>query len=251
MKKTFKLFLLLFSLTYSQQSFSKTAVFILGMHRSGTSATTGALQLMGLFLGSNLLGKALSNPKGHFEDLETMHLDKAILEELGSIWHDLKPLVIDWKSSQVKNFKQRIKNIWANQLFKSDTFGIKEPRMCLLLPMHVEVAQEEGYEVRIVVVRRNFDEIAKSLSLRGRVPLTIEHGYQLAVKYTQELKKHLDNLNLPTLEIQFDDLVNNTQEVVTKFKQFLPMLDDSLDKRNLVSEFIDKGLKHHSINSNS
>ena len=43
-------------------------VVVLGMHRSGTSALTKALELFGIDLGTDLLPPQDDNPKGFFED---------------------------------------------------------------------------------------------------------------------------------------------------------------------------------------
>ncbi|MBV5267025.1 MAG: hypothetical protein JZU67_00575, partial [Burkholderiaceae bacterium] len=46
-------------------------IFVLGMHRSGTSAITRGLQVLGVSLGENLLPPVLlDNPKGYFEDVD-------------------------------------------------------------------------------------------------------------------------------------------------------------------------------------
>jgi hypothetical protein len=44
----------------------KIALIILSMHRSGTSALTGVLNLMGVSLGKELLQPQPDNPKGFF-----------------------------------------------------------------------------------------------------------------------------------------------------------------------------------------
>lgn len=43
-------------------------VLILGMHRSGTSYLASLLQSLGVFIGDDLIGAQLGNPRGHFEE---------------------------------------------------------------------------------------------------------------------------------------------------------------------------------------
>lgn len=43
-------------------------IVVLGMHRSGTSAVTKSLELMGVGLGDNLSPAGFANPKGFWED---------------------------------------------------------------------------------------------------------------------------------------------------------------------------------------
>lgn len=62
---------------------NQTVVVITGMHRSGTSLTTSLLQSAGVFIGDRLLGNNLSNPKGHFEDLDFVEFHQQLLQAQG------------------------------------------------------------------------------------------------------------------------------------------------------------------------
>ena len=46
----------------------KNCLVVLGMHRSGTSAFTGILEILGLNLGTKMLETQEDNPKGFFEN---------------------------------------------------------------------------------------------------------------------------------------------------------------------------------------
>src|SRR5882724_1528346 len=47
-----------------------TAILVLGMHRSGTSATAGWLKTLGVNLGPYLMAEDPTQPKGYFEHAE-------------------------------------------------------------------------------------------------------------------------------------------------------------------------------------
>lgn len=237
-----------FFLNAAENDNRKTMVLTLGMHRSGTSVTTGTLALMGLFLGTSLVGKARSNPKGHFEDRKTMRLDKNFLEKIGSSWYDPEPIDIDWSSKEAQEFKEAIKQNWSEELLLSNIFGVKDPVMCLLLPLYIEIAQELDCDVKLIVVHRDFREIALSLSSRARrAQITRQHAYRLTEKYMTMLERYLENTTLPVLHITFNDLLNNTDEILLKFKEFLPMLTLDDQTKHNVHVFVDKGLKHYNI----
>ena len=51
--------------TVSSQAVSRKAIVVLGMHRSGTSALCGALDLLGVNFGQRLAPAAKDNEKGH------------------------------------------------------------------------------------------------------------------------------------------------------------------------------------------
>ncbi|MBE9481821.1 MAG: sulfotransferase family protein, partial [Bacteroidetes bacterium] len=61
-------------------------IFILGMHRSGTSAITGVLKILGVNLGSSLMPPLEDNPKGYFENLNVFKVNEEILGSINSSW---------------------------------------------------------------------------------------------------------------------------------------------------------------------
>ena len=61
----------------------KSAILIAGMHRSGTSALTRTLSLLGC-----ALPKTPSNDPKHWESKVIMNLNDEILASAGSAWHD-------------------------------------------------------------------------------------------------------------------------------------------------------------------
>jgi hypothetical protein len=70
----------------------KRLVVVLGMHRSGTSAITRALEVLGVNVGTNLLPPVDGdNAKGFFEDVEINSLNVEILRALGALSRGLTP----------------------------------------------------------------------------------------------------------------------------------------------------------------
>ena len=68
-------------------------VVVLGMHRSGTSALTRGLTVLGVSLGNNLLPPVEdNNPTGFWEEREIYDLHNSMLRACGSDWDDLGPI---------------------------------------------------------------------------------------------------------------------------------------------------------------
>ena len=65
----------------AKQSASRTAVLVLGMHRSGTSAVTRVLSMCGATLPANLMEMTGRNPRGYFASQRIMELHDALLAE--------------------------------------------------------------------------------------------------------------------------------------------------------------------------
>ena len=74
-------------------------VFILGMHRSGTSALTGMLAKAGFAVPSDLMPATNANPKGYWESVGIMQLNEDFLAGMESHWTSSLPLPAGWSQS--------------------------------------------------------------------------------------------------------------------------------------------------------
>ena len=138
-------------------------VFIVGMHRSGTSMVTGLLGMCGLYLGDNLKRPMRENPKGFFEDNEFVNINKEILRQSGGRW-DVPPAEIKVDGA----LRGRMK-AFVDKWPRDRAVGFKDPRTCLTLREWIRVADDD--EIRLVNVSRHRSEIANSLKKRNGVDL--------------------------------------------------------------------------------
>ena len=74
--------------TDARPAVAKRGVFVLGMHRSGTSAATRLINLLGIetCVASDLLPWARDNPRGHWESRSLNDFNDRILARLGCDW---------------------------------------------------------------------------------------------------------------------------------------------------------------------
>ena len=114
----------------------QTCILILGMHRSGTSAITRSLKALGIVLGNNLMAEAeRNNPKGFWEDVDINNLNIDLLNALGYDWHTITPISkIERTSPTAESFKLRAVTLLREKLKNTTMFGLKDPRICRLLP---------------------------------------------------------------------------------------------------------------------
>lgn len=207
----------------------KKLVLVLGMHRSGTSVTTGILNKMGLPLGSNLMPPSKDNPKGYYENMDFYHFNEMILRENDSIWHNVKNL----KSTEFLNDTN--KNILKSILKKYDTyeiFGVKDPRICVLLPLYEEVCNELGIEIIYVRVDREKEGIIKSIQKRDR----FSNNY-----INEMIEQYLKDIPNVEIKIKFEDVIYNTEKVINFLFEKLPFLNKNFE----VFEFVDINLKRN------
>jgi len=166
----------------------KKGIFILGMHRSGTSATTRVINLLGADLGPALVDPAPDNRKGFWEHFEANQLDDLLLTELGRTWHDIREMPSGWEHSPearqaVATFARLIERDFGD----SPVWAIKDPRMCRLAPLWLEAARRCDVDVSVLLVVRNPLEVAESLRVRDRwVP---GHSYLLWMQHLLEAER--------------------------------------------------------------
>ncbi len=232
------IFFLLISFT-CHASEEKTAVFIVGMGRSGTSCTAGVLKILGMEMGTPLAGPRDNNKKGKFEHLPTTQMMQPILKEIGAIWYN--PRLFDWETyPRTATLKDHVKEHLAQHFGNSKFFGIKNPEITILLPLFLQAAQELGYTPKIVMVIRHPDETNASIQKDLEQPKrnfyrNIALAYSCAFKYSIGYDMHV---------VYFDDLLKHPERTINQLKEFLPQLKDYKTMQKELNEFIDPGLKH-------
>lgn len=151
-------------------------ILVLGMHRSGTSALTRVLNLLGCALPGDLLGANPSNPTGHWESRRALEINDALLHGLGREWNDLRAMPADWLGSDPAALARgRIAEFVRAEAGSAPLWALKDPRLCLLAPLWIEVLDELGIDVRVVVPIRDPAEVAASLSRRDGTPPAASH----------------------------------------------------------------------------
>src|SRR3977135_1600890 len=124
------------------QANARKAVVVLGMHRSGTSALCGALDLLGADFGKHLMPATDANEKGHWEHEEIVRAHDGLLSSLGSCWDDDELLQSDWVEREVtREIRSDLIRILERDFAHSSLFGVKDPRMCRLMPLWLPIFQ--------------------------------------------------------------------------------------------------------------
>ncbi|NNE73031.1 MAG: glycosyltransferase [Acidimicrobiales bacterium] len=182
-------------------------LFVIGMHRSGTSATTKALAKLPLELPAteHLIGGDKSNPDGHFEVAALTELNEDLLNRAGAAWFAPTKAALASVAELVDPTygleQQALATFSAS--FESEDWLYKDPRLCLTLPFWRDVIPSAQ---AAVLVRRSPEDIA--YSIRTRNGLALRHGLAVWERY---LRSALDGLEgLPTFVVSFEALVDAT-----------------------------------------
>jgi hypothetical protein len=170
----------------------KALIAILGMHRSGTSATAGMLQEHGVELGP-VSERARFNARGNREIRALNQLHNAILARSGGSWWDPPPRV----RLKRADFRRR-DEILAG--IPGPTIGVKDPRMLLVLDLWRDL------EPKPIGVIRNPVAVRKSLERRAREradrhPQLSASGWEeLWATYNRALLEELERDPFPVID---------------------------------------------------
>ncbi|MBS0213549.1 MAG: glycosyltransferase [Proteobacteria bacterium] len=147
-------------------------LLVLGMHRSGTSALTRVLNLLGAALPDDLLGGNRSNPSGHWESRRVIAIHEDLLAALGRRWDDLRDLPEGWLDHPAtQTARARIDAFIADELVNHALSVVKDPRLCLLAPLWLHALDARGIAVGVIVPLRDPRDVADSLQRRdGMAP---------------------------------------------------------------------------------
>lgn len=174
------------------------------MHRSGTSALTGALAKCGAQPGRSLMPATADNPEGYWEDAPLVGLDDALLRALGLRWDSLPPPPSGWRALPiVRRFAADAAKVVADEWGQARFAVVKDPRLCRLLPLWVDAFTAAGYEASCVLMARRPQEVAASLARRDQ--FAPEKSLALWCAHLVEAER--DSRGLPRAFVAYDRLL--------------------------------------------
>ena len=228
---------------------AQKAVLVLGMHRSGTSAFTRVLSLLGLDLPKRLMPPLPDNPRGHWESFELMELHDQALASCGSWWGDWQAIPPEWfGSDDCRRFGDRLMDILRRDFANSTMFVIKDPRICRLAPLWLQTLAQLDIEPLVIITIRHPAEVAASIAIRnGFDPLMSNLLWLRHVLDTESYTR-----GIMRSFVKFDALMSNWRPTMNKIAEDLqiewpvaPALAAAA-----IAGFLSPGDRHHSAHSN-
>lgn len=156
-----------------QDAATRRAVLVLGMHRSGTSAFTRVLSLLGADLPAALQPPDVGNELGFWEPAELVVIHDEMLAAAGSSWDDYRALPLEWSNGDAASeFRGRMLAVLRKDFANSSLFTLKDPRVCRFVPLWNRVLRDFQTEPSYAMVYRNPLEVAASLRARNQFGTT-------------------------------------------------------------------------------
>ena len=191
----------------------RQAVIVLGMHRSGTSATAGTAVRLGLLKPSTMLAPAADNPSGFYESLPVAGLNHLLLRAAGCQWHDCLSFDLGTLNSTVLTaaYESAIRILRA-EFGDGPGYVMKDPRLCLTLPIWIQALHAMGDKISILLVVRHPVEVTRSLFRRDRLP----ESAMAAVWLHHLLEAERLSRGLPRAVIFYDELPRNWRDCMMR-----------------------------------
>ena len=191
-------------------------VFVLGMHRSGTSAATRLVNLLGVptCAERDLIPATEDNPRGYWESTSLSAFNDRIFAELESGWSCPPALVSGWETQPViEELRSEAVGLFA-RVCPSEEWVWKDPRNCMTFAFWASCLDVEPV---ILLLHRNPLEIAASL--RTRDDLGLAYSLALCERYLRTCLTAISGL--PALVTTFDDILSEPLTWCERVGEFL------------------------------
>ncbi len=196
----------------------RTAIVVVGMHRSGTSAMASFLEKLGVMFGDRLAEAAPDNVRGFWEHKEIVSLHNKLLRALGSNWDDERPLPADWlQNREVRTIKAALAAVVQRDFRNTPVFGLKDPRLSLLVPLWTGIFRDLGIAARFLLMLRHPAEVAASLAERNA--FSPAQSYLLWLRYT--IDAEMQTRNEMRAIVTFDRLLEQPRQVLDSIRKTL------------------------------
>lgn len=176
-------------------------VLVMGMGRSGTSLLMQVLQAAGFDCGTDLLPADEHNPKGYIESVSVISFNISVLNAASGTPGEQFPLPDEAEIERLIGIPIPVK-------FPLHDFAVKDPRLTLTFPVWYPYLR--GFDLRVILARRNTEAIAESVLRASGVSLS--RIRYLTEQYVKRGEKYIERYNLPSATIWYEDWFRDPQK---------------------------------------
>ena len=191
-------------------------LFIVGMHRCGTSVLTSYIETLGYDIGkSKCKDKDWQNPNGYWENdlLAAMHNNMLLFN--GFNWSNVNKENLNYTKGHIEEYRKLI-----SSEFTSSKIAIKDPRLSFFYDFMLGVSDVLGSQLKVIFATRNKQECISSLNKAQNL----------------DLKKCADLIGVTSkcykgemLKVNYNDFVKNNDESRLEICNFLKEKDSGVN----------------------
>ncbi|MER8376035.1 hypothetical protein [Mesorhizobium sp. M1406] len=230
---------------------NRTAVVVVGMHRSGTSALARVLSLLGAALPRNLNPAGLGNEVGHWEPEAAVRLNDQILNLAECPVNDVQGPASEWlQRPEALACVDRLVDLIADEYGDDPLFVLKDPRIALLFPLWRVALSRLKIRCAAVVISRNPVEVALSLAKRQGVAgdwqsWPLDRGGLLWLRYNLAAEEYTRGVDRAFCD--YPKLLGDWRSVVRRLGDELNIAwpKSVPDAASEIDGFLSRDLRHH------
>lgn len=223
---------------------SRHVLFLVGMHRSGTSALSAALHACGATFGSGLLEPMEGvNERGFWESADVVALNERLLALVGATWYSVSSahLHIDWMNPKFGAERREAEDVFRRGFGSGPLEVVKDPRFCITLPFWLALCRNLNVRTSVCVMARAPVEVCHSLKNRDDFPI----GYSIRLVRTY-LRGIAASVPPDTLHATYDRLLGDPVNLLRELGASLPII---IDEEKLAAAVLVE-MKHQYKNRN-
>ncbi len=225
------------------QAKNNRLIVVLGMHRSGTSAISAGLKVLGVEFGDRLLPPVKGdNDKGYWEDIDLNEFNIKCLNAIDSDWNSLSAITANDIAILKKQgyFLNAVNLLRQKVRINAPIFGFKNPRVAKLFPFWKQVFDYCKLEVNYVLAIRHPLSVVKSLIKRG--DMFAEHCYFLWVSHV--ITSMAANSCNNCVVVDYDRMMQSPDNELHRIATVFDLKIDQTALLTYKTEFLDNGLRH-------
>ena len=223
----------------------RKVILVVGPGRSGTSAITRGLMVLGVDLGTNLMPAQTGvNNKGFWEDLDIYGLNLEVFEEVKSTWHSLAPIdIANAQTGKIEELSLKAVGILQRKMANTFLFGLKDPQITRILPFWIDIIGRISASAYFLIACRNPLSVARSLS--QYTGLEMEQCFAIWFQFT------LDSLQKTPpshrLVVSYEGLMENPGTQLKRISKLLGLEFDEFGEifNEYALDFLDVDLQHN------
>jgi len=225
---------------------SRKVIIVVGMHRSGTSILSKALNCLGVNMGDKLIPADKYNQKGYWEDAEIVLFNNRLLSHFGYQWDTLGLKLDSAKLKDcLKRFQDEAIKIVNRRTSAGKLWGFKDPRISRLLPFWNTIFKELNITPLYIISSRTPAKIAESLKKRDQ--FSNEKSMLLWLEHMSACVN--DSVSYGRLVVDNNQLLQFPERELKKIAYFIS--GENEIPASAIAEFVDDFLDTALIHSNN
>lgn len=220
----------------------KHLVLVLGMKRSGTSALTKGLEVMGVSLGNRLMPPNEFNKKGYWEDWDFHELN---FEMLKACTQNRARRILPLSEKETayllsSPYAERAAQLLLKKMPEDQPLGVKVPTSSLLIPFWKKICEKLNVSLSVVIALRNPVSVATS----------VEQSFEdlpeksLWIWITSLVSSLASSEGHQRVIVDYDELINNPAHQIERVAAALDLKMDEERLKSYSQHFIDPSLRH-------